>query len=188
MDNASQPNSAPKLDDNLNQENWEESLKISQPIDMPAPETLVENELTENKDREPQINQLNPEILSAASLETSPNKEEAKEVNRESLSDDILKKADPTDNLGQITTLENAISVTGVSNHSGYNPALLKTSGDHLEKDAIKEIQKAEIKLSETHELTPFYDEIRGENGMLYTHLDNSFENKFYGNQDKGAA
>ena len=53
---------------------------------------------------------------------------------------------------------------------------LIRTEGDHIAKSAIKEIQHAEDKLSQTGDISNFYVEVRQE--MMPANLDNSYNRK----------
>lgn len=62
-----------------------------------------------------------------------------------------------------------------------YNPTSIRTTGDHLEKSTIPEIDNVINELNQTGDLNNFYNEIRGTDdkpGMMETNLDNSFNRK----------
>ena len=92
--------------------------------------------------------------------------------------DNLLRTPESATELGQITTLENAISVAPVAEHPTYNPDNIKTSGDRLEKSSIIEVDTAIEQLNQTGNLSDFYEEIRG---MTEVNLNNSFNRKLYG-------
>lgn len=121
----------PEITNDLNSENWQKSLEISKPVDLPAPEKIASTKDTELTTPETPV----PEGL--ATLENPAN----------------------SDQLGQITPvttepnldLENTI----------YNPSNIKTTGDYLDKGSMAEIEKLEDKLSQDGDLNSFYDETR---------------------------
>lgn len=151
-----EPDNTPPVDDNLNAENWQRSLEISAPVDMPKPESIL-SEATKSSEA------LNPGIIIAPE------------------STDKITQPAATTELGQVTTIENAISVSPVAKQFNYNPTNIKTSGDHLEKSSISEIDNAITELNQTGDLNNFYNEIRGEGGMTEVNLNNSFNRKLFG-------
>ena len=52
---------------------------------------------------------------------------------------------------------------------------LIRTEGDHIAKSAIKEIQRAEDELSQTGNISNFYDRARQ---MMQDNLENSYNRK----------
>ena len=144
-----------KMDD-LNQENWEASLNISAPVGMPSPENFGPHEA------------LKQEILTPAEPISSS---------------ESLKRSDETPALGQITSIGQPAqeAVTRVN----YNPAYIRTTGDHLDKATLGELEKVEERLDQTGDLNNFYEEVRGEGSMLEANLNNSFNRELYGGGSK---
>lgn len=156
MDHGQHHNfSTPQVDDNLNAENWQRSLEISSPVDMPKPEVVAASEAL---------------IPEAVSKNPAISPEAIQKINQ----------PEATTELGQITTIENAMSVAPVAKQLSYNPTNIRTTGDHLEKSSIAEIDNAISELNQTGDLSNFYNEIRGEGSMLEANLDNSFNRKLY--------
>ncbi len=147
----------------LNEENWQKSLEISQPVNMPAPEKF---EKVETPVTVPEAPAKTPEAAPIASSFERP------AVN------------DQSPALGQIvpTGNQNALSVTRVN----YNPVNIRTTGDHLEKTTMEEIGNVIEKLNQTGDLNNFYEEIRGEGSMLEANLNNSFNRKLYHEDNEG--
>ena len=150
----------PDMENSLNQENWSEenwqhSLEISKPLDMPAPEKFEKVET--------------PVIVSEAPVKTLEAAPIASSLERNTPEDQPL---------GQITPTTPQINpaITRVN----YNPANIRTTGDHLEKTTLKEVDGVIERLSQTGDLNNFYEEIRGEDSMLEANLNNSFNRKLY--------
>ena len=150
-------------DDDLNQENWQKSLEISAPIDMPSPEQIAGMGVAETA-------QMPSEKTPLADVPTN-------------LKDQDAPTSAPTPNhfdthsspaLGQITAIS---SPTITDTLPGYHPENIRTAGDHLEKSALAEINAATDKLNQTGNLSDFYDEIRN---MTEVNLNNSFNRKLY--------
>ena len=176
MENG-QHNVLQPISDDFDAETWQKSLDISAPTDMPSPESLNSvGPLNSAESVEP----VNP----AANIpsETS-NSTEANNSNTAVLTPENASQPEPMNSLGQITTIENAVSSTSVAGQPSYEPSNIRTTGDRLEKSSIEEIDKAINELSQTGNLNNFYNEIRGEGSMLETNLSNSFNRKLY---DKG--
>lgn len=142
--------------DDLNQENWEASLNVSAPVGMPSPENFGSHE------------ELKQEILTPA--EPIPSSES-------------FKKSDEAPVLGQITSIGQPVqeAVTRVN----YDPTRIRTTGDHLDRTTLSELEKVEEQLDQTGDLNNFYEEIRGEGSMLEANLNNSFNRELYGGGDK---
>ena len=136
------------VDANLNEDNWQKSLEISKPVDLPSPESLNPSlaETAESELKEPQ-----PEEPTLAPEFTPP--ESAK--------------------LGQITT----IGTTSISETPEKKYSQIRTTGDHLDKAAITEIDNAIEELDQTGNISSFYDKARA---MTESNLSNSFNNKPY--------
>lgn len=162
--------SNPDLENSLNEENWQKSLEVSKPVDLPAPEKFEETETpvitSEIASSVPETPAKAPEAIPIASS-----------LERPASSEKPLA-------LGQIVSMSPEINqaVTRVN----YNPANIRTTGDRLEKTTLFEVNKVVEKLSQTGDLNNFYEEIRGEDGMLEANLNNSFNRKLYGEDDKG--
>lgn len=151
MDNGHknlQRDSFADADTNLNEDNWQKSLEISKPVDMPTPESLMSN-LTET--------------TGAGQTESSP------------VEPAPAPEFTPPEsaNLGQITT----ISTTSISETPEKKYSQIRTTGDHLDKAAITEIDNAIEELNQTGNISNFYDQARA---MTESNLSNSFNNKPY--------
>ena len=70
------------------------------------------------------------------------------------------------------------------SEQAVYDKTAIRTSGDHLDKNAIVEIKKLEDKLSQDEDLNSFYEEARG---LTSVNLKNSY-NRELGETKGGAA
>ena len=67
-----------------------------------------------------------------------------------------------------------------------YNKNNIRTTGDHLEKSAISEVDNVINELNQTGDLNSFYNEIRGTDetpGMMEVNLGNSFNRKLGSDQ-----
>ena len=158
-----------KPEDNLDEENWQKALDISKPVDLPSPtEATGNSDITEAKESEkpPIIPETDPKH--PTDIPKLPNF-------------NLPKEEDPK--LGQIATLENSINLPEVKKSSSYNPDSIKTTGDKLETSSITEVDNAIAELSQTGNLSNFYEEIRN---MTETNLDNSFNRKLYQNNTGG--
>lgn len=143
--------SNPELDDNLNTENWQESLKEAVPAGLPTPEQI---------------------------LPKTETVEESTETPKDTMSDTPTEPIPtPTEepSLGQITpvTMPNPSHDTV----KPYNPTNIKTTGDYLDKGSLAEIEKLEEKLSQDGDLNSFYYHTRD---LTEINLDNSFSRKLY--------
>ena len=154
--------SNPEMDDNLNTENWQESLKEAVPAGMPTPEQILPKTETEFTGEEPPV------------TETSAIGTPTKEDRAVAFTPEELNPA-----LGQITpvTMPNPPHNTV----KPYNPTNIKTTGDYLDKGSLAEIEKLEEKLNQDGDLNSFYDQTRE---LTEVNLDNSFARKLY--QDGG--
>ena len=154
--------SNPDVDDNLNLENWQRSLEISAPVDMPAPEQLVNTNIATTEDAG---------IYSAEDALVPDNQSP------------LVQESESQENpyeLGQITSVEQPQTTTKQPTQK-YNPVNIKTTGDKLEKSTIPEIDNTITELNQTGNLSNFYDEIRGSDekpGMMETNLKNSYGRK----------
>lgn len=145
----------PEITNDLNSENWQKSLEISKPVDLPAPEKIASTKDAELTTPETPVPEGPATLENSATLENPAN----------------------SDQLGQITPvttepnldLENTI----------YNPSNIKTTGDYLDKGSMAEIEKLEDKLSQDGDLNSFYDETRN---LTAVNLSNSFNRKLYDN------
>lgn len=142
MENG-QHNVLQPISDDFNAENWQKSLDISAPLDMPSPETFLTPEATDE--------------IPEASRPSEPAK--------------LSEAPEDPNKLGQITTVEKPVSLN--VSRVNYNPANIKTTGDRLDKATMTEIANVENRLAETHDLNNFYEEIRGEGGMMEINLNN---------------
>lgn len=143
----------PDMENSLNEENWQRSLEISTPVDLPAPEKIAENTV-------------NQEIATTedAGLYSAENVSTPKEQE-----------------LGQITPIDQPKPATELTGPQKYNPTNIKTTGDKLEKSTIPEVDNIINELNQTGNLNNFYDEIRGTDekpGMMETNLENSYGRK----------
>lgn len=172
-------------DDNLNAENWQRSLEISTPVDLPTPEKLAA--VTEAIYSTPEPAEINP-----ASAETTPTAYEAPIISSEASTaapeqfqpqpQAQMGPQIPTE-LGQITSISAPINTP--SQNQSYNPVNIKTTGDKLEKSSITEVDNAISQLNQTGNLSDFYDQIRG---MTEVNLNNSFNRKLGDNSLSGGA
>lgn len=127
-------------ENNLDEENWQRSLEISTPVDLPSPEKLtapipIGSEAARMPQEEPKLGEITPVATSTVTQATPTN----------------------------------------------YNPLSVRTTGDHLEKTTIKEVDNVFDKLNQTGDLNNFYNEIRGTDGnpgMYEANLHNSYGRK----------
>ncbi|MBQ8985326.1 hypothetical protein IJ076_02090 [Candidatus Saccharibacteria bacterium] len=127
-------------DANLNEENWQKSLEISVPTDLPTPEELsrkASGMLSEQPALNPKESQSKTPDISVQSVETE----------------------EPV-NLGQISTVSSQ-SATGVLSEPSFNKDNIGFEGDHLSRSAIAEIDNSISELNQTRNLSNFYEEIR---------------------------
>lgn len=150
-------------ENSLDEEVWQKSLDVSVPTDLPTPEKpLSIPERETSKTESSKIPSPDAESRSAESLPPSANPFE----------------------LGQIApTTPKTITTPAqpVNQSHRYNPAHIKTTGDHLEKTTIPEVDNVIEELSQTGDLRNFYDEIRGTDekpGMVEANLHNSFNRR----------
>lgn len=148
--NQNEPKTSPKIDEKT----WESALELSAPAGLPKPETFTD------------------------SLEQSrPSAETPIEVPKESSAFPVNPFEMPNSQelgkeLGKITSLDTHVGAQ--SNPSQFS---VRTTGDHLEKSSITEIDNALSELSQTGNLNNFYEEIRS---MTEANLNNSFNRKLY--------
>ena len=163
--------------ESLNQDDWQRSLEISAPANLPTPEELQEK-AGEFFNAENTVGNF-PTDPANEILENQANSD-----NEPPLNQPIVNSQE----LGQITPIATPTSVVpATTNRSSYNPNNIKTTGDKLEKSTIPEIDNAINKLNQTGDLNSFYDEIRGEGGMTDANLNNSFNRKLGSDQGKAA-
>lgn len=179
-------------ENNLDEENWQRSLEISAPVDLPTPPST--------QDMATGIPNTPTPIYSSGANSTEPKEKLDSLGTPNTLSGSLnsfgqrtsnnietvptaLQKESSIENtkMGQITTIANALSVAPVANQPSYNPEYIKTTGDRLDKTSIAEIDKSINELTQTGNLNNFYNEIRGEGSMLEANLHNSFNRKLYG-------
>ena len=153
-----------KPEDNLDEENWQQSLEISAPLHMPTPAEAAK--LPELPEQEPKNTSEAP--IKTPKIPEFPNFSPPEDANSK---------------LGEITTIENSINLPEVKKQSSYNPDSIKTTGDKLEKSSIAEVDNAITELSQTGNLSNFYEEIRS---MTEVNLNNSFNRKLYQNNAEG--
>lgn len=148
----------------LNQDDWQRSLEISAPTSLPTPEALQEkandffteeNTVGNFPGTSGNENTEEPPVVDSQPPETPANPDE----------------------LGQITPISTPAPTLSSENKS-FNSSNIRTTGDHLEKSTIPEIDSAISELNQTGNLNNFYDEIRGEGSMLDANLRNSFNRK----------
>ncbi|MBQ3292886.1 hypothetical protein IJG93_01065 [Candidatus Saccharibacteria bacterium] len=159
-----------KPEDNLDEENWQQALDISKPVDLPDPTKATgDSGMAEakNPSEKPPIAP-GVEPKHPAGIPELPN---------------FKPPEDAGPKLGQIATIENSINLPEVKKSSSYNPDSIKTTGDKLETSSITEVDNAIAELSQTGNLSNFYEEIRN---MTETNLDNSFNRKLYQNNTGG--
>jgi len=178
MDNGHQNaifSSNPEVDDNLNEENWQRSLEISAPVDLPAPDQIAKTNLaTEN------IESLTPAAAPAVTPENSS--ENAPVSESFSSPGNLVTPPNPTE-LGQIVPVMQGPNrqSSSTTTPQKYNPTNIRTTGDRLEKSTIPEIDNIITELNQTGNLNNFYDEIRGSDekpGMMEVNLENSYGRK----------
>lgn len=149
--------SNPELDDNLNTENWQESLKEAVPAGLPTPEQI---------------------------LPKTETVEESTETPKDTMSDTPTEPIPtPTEepSLGQIVqfpTSKNQAQDKVVP----FNPKNIKTNGDYLSPAAIIEIDKLKEKLNQDGDLNSFYNDTRD---LTEVNLDNSYQRKLYQQEEK---
>lgn len=140
MDNGHQKaifSENPDMENSLNEDNWQRSLEISAPVDLPSPEE-------------------------AASIKSEPKNQPAPE-NQPSL--ETQNTSEPTNpyELGQIISAtpenQNPLSSSGAPQD---NFAPIRIDGDRMNKSGIEKIDRAIEKLNQDQSLSSFYDEIRG--------------------------
>lgn len=145
-------------ENNLDEENWQRSLEISTPVNLPSPEDVRSK--TENQTT---LNTINSDNLT---LDGST------ELGRIVSTDYPSKTTSVPDS--QNTSLNTTATV--------FNPTNIRTTGDRLEKSAIPEVDNVINELNQTGNLNNFYEEIRGTGdeklGMLGANLNNSFNRK----------
>ena len=152
---------SPEVGDDLNTENWQESLKEATPAGIPTPEELSAPEeiaSTEDAGLYSAENTLAPDYSTPSADESVNTPENLPE-------------------LGQITSIEQP-KITVENTPQKYNPVNIKTTGDKLEKSTIPEIDNIITELNQTGNLSNFYDEIRGTDekpGMMEVNLKNSY-------------
>ena len=174
-------------ENNLDEENWQRSLEISTPVDLPSPEKMRMGDALRGESPEsltsasenPMITSENPIITSenpAASPET-PSPSEAIRISPESSSE-----------LGKITPFGAPPRTDTADTTAKYNPINIRTTGDRLEKSTIPEVDNIINELEQTGSVSNFYDEIRGTDerpGMMEVNLENSYGRKLGQNQIK---
>lgn len=166
----------PDMGGSLNEENWQRSLEISAPVDMPAPEQVAKTEIASTEDAG---------LYSAENALAPDNSTPAAPENQ------TINIPENPYELGQITSTEVPVDPANpaFAKPPKYNPVNIKTTGDHLDKSTVPEINNIIEELSQTGDLNNFYDEIRGTDekpGMMEANLQNSFNRKL--GQDQGKA
>lgn len=164
----------------LNQEDWQRSLEISAPTSMPTPETLQEK-----------ANEFFTPENTVGNFPDSPEAaEERPTTESQPLENQPLENQVNPSELGRITPVftPNQSNTPEASERRNFNSINIRTTGDHLEKSTIPEIDSAIDELSQTGNLSNFYDEIRGEGSMLDANLNNSFNRKLGDDQLGGGA
>lgn len=162
--------SSPTPEGSVNESDWQRSLEISAPVDMPAPEQLNEQSLEQPKE---QI--ATTEDAGLYSAENSLTPDSQTPIAQEA---QTIKTPEDLPQLGQITPINQPEPGAFSQN---YNPVNIKTSGDKLEKSTIPEVDNVIAELSQTGNLNSFYDEIRGSDqkpGMMEANLKNSYGRK----------
>jgi hypothetical protein len=144
-----------EITNDLNSENWQKSLEISKPVNLPAPEKIASTEDTELTTPETPVPEGPATLENSATLENPAN----------------------SDQLGQITPVTTEPNLD--LQNTIYNPSNIKTTGDYLDKGSMAEIEKLEDKLSQDGDLNSFYDETRN---LTAVNLSNSFNRKLYDN------
>lgn len=150
--------------DSLDEKDWQRSLEISTPADMPTPEVLQEkaNDFFE------------------ADSNAEPSLKGAEQLSEPSTTSPVEQPADPQA-LGQIVSFPGANTPSSSSATKVYNPANIKTEGDYLDKASLIEIEKLEDKLSQDGNLSSFYDDTRD---LTEVNLNNSFNRNLYNEQN----
>lgn len=157
--------SNPDVDDNLNEENWQRSLEISAPADMPSPEKMKAraNAIFSRENTTGNF----PEELENTPVDDTPG--------NPAMAADFQPKQPA---LGQITDI--SAPVQSQLDHT-YNPANIKTTGDRLDPASIIEVDHAIDELNHTGDLNTFYDKART---MTDANTLNSFNRKLYNEEE----
>ena len=160
--------SNPDVDDNLNEENWQRSLEISAPTDMPSPEKMKAraNAIFSSENTVGNF----PEELENTPFENTPSNHTGPLDPVEPIRS--LPKDQPA--LGKITDI--SAPIRSELEHT-YNPANIKTTGDRLDPASILEVDHAISELNHTGDLNKFYDKART---MTDANTLNSFNRKLY--------
>lgn len=167
------PEINPDLENSIDKEDWERSLEISTPAGMPAPEQIANTEIANTED---------------AGLYSA---EELPSADSQKVDEQAVRTPENPYELGQITPIGHAglnqsTLLEGLQNDDS---GTIRIEGDRMNKSGIEKIDNAIEKLDQDHQLSPFYDEIRGtdkEPGMVGTTLQNSFNREI--GQDQGKA
>lgn len=141
--------SNPEMGNDLNTENWQESLKEATPAGMPTPEEL------------------------GASEDIATTEDAGLYSAEEPLTPDALELGQIT----PVDQPQMPKTTTDITPQK-YNPVNIRTTGDKLEKSTIPEIDNIITELNQTGNLNNFYDEIRGTDekpGMMEINLKNSY-------------
>lgn len=125
----------PEITNDLNSENWQKSLEISKPVDLPAPEKIASTKDTELTTPETPV----PE--GPATLENPAS----------------------SDQLGQITPVASpsqSLPTAPTTYQDEISP--IRIDGDRMSKSGIEKVDRALEELGQDRLLSPFYDKIRG--------------------------
>lgn len=161
----------PDMGSSLNEENWQQSLEISAPVDMPAPEQIATPEQMANLGQ-----------LAGQKIATTEDAGLYSAENASTPDSQTPAAQENTYELGQVTPINQpAPAQVQESAPQKYNPMNIRTTGDKLEKSTVPEIDNIISELNQTGNLSNFYDEIRGTDekpGMMETNLQNSYGRK----------
>ena len=160
--------SNPEMDDNLNTENWQESLKEAVPAGLPTPEQILPKAETPEE----------PPVTETSAIGT-PTKENHTDSTPDSTPDFTPETLNPA--LGKIVQFPGAKKQSQDVIKS-YNPANIKTEGDYLSPATIVEIDKLKEKLNQDGDLNSFYNDTRD---LTEVNLDNSYLRKLYQQEGK---
>lgn len=144
----------PDVDDNLNEENWQRSLEISAPAGMPTPEQLMTPEQMASQEI---ASTEDAGLYSAENSLTPDNQTYTAQENQ------AIKTPENSQEMGQIIPINSAApNVSSPESYQQNNITSIEINGDQMSKSGIEKVDNAIGKLGQDHQLSPFYDEIRG--------------------------
>lgn len=149
--------STPEASANLNEKDWQKSLEISTPTDLPSPEHLSESIDASVNAAENSVNPTPSSETAKASEPNAPGTISALPGIGQIVSTNTVKQDAPT-----------PLTPTSAS---------IKTTGDRLDRASLDVIDHAIDELNQSSNLETFYDEVRS---MTEANLSNSFNRKLY--------